>query len=255
MTTVRDVLCALAQIAPPALAEDWDSNIGLLIGDEDAPVDKIGVCLDITAERVQAAAALGLTCLVSHHPVTFHLEPRHFLAPNPAYACARAGMAALAAHTNLDAVRGGVNDALCAALGLSGEIPGDADAPGALLRVATLPEACTPQAFAAHIAEKLHASVRYVDGGQTIHTVALCSGGAGEYWARAVELGCDAFVTGEARHHEFLAAKAAGISLFAAGHYETEIVVVEPLATRLRSLLPGVEVLVLPEENPVTTAP
>lgn len=45
--------------------------------------------------------------------------------------------------------------------------------------------------------------------------------------------GVQAFVTGEAKHHELLAAVESGLTLVVAGHFHTEAVVLEPLRLRL----------------------
>ena len=47
--------------------------------------------------------------------------------------------------------------------------------------------------------------------------------------------------TGEAKHHELLAAAESGLTLVAAGHFHTEAVVLEPLRLRLRGQFPQVE--------------
>lgn len=52
--------------------------------------------------------------------------------------------------------------------------------------------------------------------------IGLCPGSGGSLVARAVEMGCTLFVTGEMKHHERLEALARGCSLLLAGHTETE---------------------------------
>ena len=54
-----------------------------------------------------------------------------------------------------------------------------------------------------------------------------CSGG--NYIEDAVRLGADALVTADVKHHHFLMAYDNGISLYDAGHFNTEDVVIEPL--------------------------
>ena len=52
MTTVREIESFLYGWAPRELAESWD-NVGLLVGDPEAAVERVLVALDITgrAER------------------------------------------------------------------------------------------------------------------------------------------------------------------------------------------------------------
>lgn len=49
-----------------------------------------------------------------------------------------------------------------------------------------------------------------------------------------------AFVTGEAKHHELLAAWQSGLTLVVAGHFYTEAVVLEPLCQKLAAAFPAV---------------
>lgn len=70
--------------------------------------------------------------------------------------------------------------------------------------------------------------------------VAVCAGAgfslASEAWARGATL----FVTGEARHHDQLAAMARGCSLLLAGHTNTERGYLPRLAERMAAGVPGV---------------
>ena len=70
--------------------------------------------------------------------------------------------------------------------------------------------------------------------------VALCSGAGGEFLFDAMEKGADAFVTGEVKHHEILAAKEAGLTWWTAGISRLRILH-EPLRERLSRAFPGIE--------------
>ena len=83
--------------------------------------------------------------------------------------------------------------------------------------------------------------MQWVDGGRPVQSVALCGGAGGNLTTQAVQVGADAFVTGEVRHHQLLEAQTAGLTLVAAGHYCTERVVLEPLRQRLAEAFPAVE--------------
>ena len=54
MPTVADLVAALNDFAPPRLAADWD-NVGLLLGDPVAPVQRALTCLTVTPEVVAEA--------------------------------------------------------------------------------------------------------------------------------------------------------------------------------------------------------
>ena len=54
--------------------------------------------------------------------------------------------------------------------------------------------------------------------------------------------GCDAFVTADVKHHQFIWLTSLDIDLVDAGHFSTENVVVPVLAGWIADRLPGVEV-------------
>lgn len=77
--------------------------------------------------------------------------------------------------------------------------------------------------FTARIAKVLNRTPLYIgEGMQTINTVAWCTGAAQSYIDQAVELGVDAFITGEASEQTVHIAREAGIVFIAAGHHATE---------------------------------
>ncbi len=118
---VRDVVKKMEAWAPSSLAYAWD-NVGLQIGDLDAPVDRILVCLTITEEVVGIALREKISLIVAHHPIIF--RPLHSLCANKpqerlCMELVRGGVACYVAHTNLDLVPGGVSYALADMLGIT----------------------------------------------------------------------------------------------------------------------------------------
>jgi dinuclear metal center YbgI/SA1388 family protein len=106
---------------PPRLAEDWDS-VGLVCGDPDADVTRVLVCVDVTVDVVDQALASGAGLIVAHHPLLLRgVDTVAASTPKGAliHRLIRGGCALYTAHTNADRARGGVNDALAAALGLT----------------------------------------------------------------------------------------------------------------------------------------
>ena len=86
-----------------------------------------------------------------------------------------------------------------------------------------LPETRTGEDFAAHISKCLGRDALHIAGSsRTIKRVAWCTGGAQGYIDKAVELGVDAYITGEASEQTTHVAREAGIHFYAAGHHATE---------------------------------
>lgn len=123
--TVADVVRLLEEWYPLRLAENWD-NVGLLLGDPDATVQAVTVCLTITPEVVEEAARNGSQLIVSHHPI-FYRPTQRLTADDPAsrivLALARNGIAVFSPHTAFDSAKGGINDLLAEALGLIDACP------------------------------------------------------------------------------------------------------------------------------------
>lgn len=118
--TTQDITSTLESEAPSAWAEEWD-RVGLLAGDAAREVTGVFVSLDQTIASVAAAAAAGVNVLVTHHPA-FREPPARVVAGGGAagvvFAAVDAGIALIAAHTNLDR-HPGAAEALPAALGLA----------------------------------------------------------------------------------------------------------------------------------------
>ena len=70
MPSVGDIAQVLKQLAPLALAEEWD-NVGLLVGDESWPADRVMTCLTVTPSTVKEAIDQRANLIVSHHPLPF----------------------------------------------------------------------------------------------------------------------------------------------------------------------------------------
>jgi len=230
---IREMTEYMETLAPASLAEEWD-NVGLLVGDPEKELTRVVVTLDLTEEAIAFAKKQGAELILSHHPLIFS-PVKCLTAPSPLYQLASSGMAAFAAHTNLDAAAGGVNDALANAIGLQNI----SEAFGGIGRVGELPEVMTPEAFAALVKDALGTPVQLRAGCKPIRTVALVSGGGGDF---AAEAEADAFLTGEMKHHEWIALPDT-LTAVVAGHYATENVVVEPLCARLRDAFPALTVV------------
>ena len=73
------------------------------------------------------------------------------------------------------------------------------------------------------------------DNSEQIHTIAWCSGAAQNYIEAAVELGVDAFLTGEISEQTVHIARESGLHFYAAGHHATERYGVQAFAEHLAS--------------------
>lgn len=252
MTTAGEVFTFLDEKAPFELQEGFD-NAGFLVGRRDAAVSKILVALDITEQVVEEAAEQGAQLIVSHHPVIFgglkavtdQTETGRVI-----LSLIEHGISAICAHTNLDAVEDGVNDALALRLGLAeigqlkqSGVDGQGRAYG-IGRVGHVPEQPLYD-FAIAVKQLLGANgLRLVDGGKPVHKVAVGGGACAGMMEDALALGCDTFVTADVKYNGFLDARASGLNLIDAGHFPTEDVVTPVLRGWLAERFPAVSVAV-----------
>lgn len=245
--TVKDIYEFIGSIAPFEKQCEWD-NSGLIVGNINAKVAKIGVVLDITSDAVKYAAENGIDLIVSHHPVIFRAI-KTLSANDPAYMLARNEISAICAHTSLDIAKGGVNDALADTLGFKNACPLSDSGEAEMVRVAEIEET-DGENLAKLVADKLSTVVTAANSGKPIKKVALCGGAGGDFLHAVASAGFDAYITGEAKHHEFLEAHELGIALLAAGHFETENPVVASVADKIRNNF-DCEIEIIPQQSPV----
>lgn len=252
MTTVGEVYAFLQEKAPFETQMSFD-NAGFLVGRSDAEVSKILVSLDITNAVIREAIMQGAQLIVAHHPVIFggvkSVTDQTVTGQN-VLTLAENRIAAICAHTNLDAVEGGVNDALAVRLGLSDisqlhqDGVDDQGRPYGIGRVGFVPEQPLYD-FAMAVKNLLGANgVRLVDGGKPVYKVAVGGGACADMMSDALAQGCDTFVTSDVKYHNFLEARAMELNLIDAGHYPTENVVCPVLKDWLAQRFPQISVVI-----------
>lgn len=246
--TMGRVLELLNEMAPFEQAESYD-NVGLLAGRPDWPVERILTALDLTKGAVEEAREMNAQLIVTHHPILF--RGRKNLREDDAEGAAvcemiRAGIGLIAAHTNFDYAAYGVNDALAEALGLR-EVQSVAQG----MRMGIVEKQQTPGTIGMLVEERLggRARVYAKRPDALIERVAVCGGAGGDFFASAVHAGAQAFVTGEIKYHDALAAVEAGLCVVEAGHYETEHIAIKLLADGLQKRINALQYNVTVSES------
>jgi dinuclear metal center YbgI/SA1388 family protein len=209
---LRDVIDVVLRAYPAALAEDWDTGIGLTCGDPDAELTSVLLAVDADEVTVGEAIRQGADLLLTHHPLLF--RPVQSVAADTAkgaliHRMIRAGVAHFAAHTNADSAVGGVNDALAQTLGVTDLRPlmphafGDGRTGSG--RVGRLAAPVRLRDFVADVAHRLPATVTGVraagDPDRPVSIVALCGGAGDSLLTAAADAGADAYLTSDLRHH------------------------------------------------------
>ena len=248
--TVQQVFDLLNRYAPTETAFDWD-NVGLLLGNPAEEVKKTLVALDCTDEVIREAKIRGCDLIVTHHPVIFHAPHtlvRGTFDGDRLTALIRNDISVISMHTNLDRAEGGVNDTLADVLGLRNIRP--VPSCDNILRMGELPAPMAVDVFLNHVKSALNVdSVRCTRVEGRLERVAVGGGACAEYFRPCIEAGCQAFVTADVKHHEYIEAAHRGLLLVDATHFATEAVVLKVLAERLKRDL--TEVYIAQDGNPV----
>lgn len=231
---VKDIYNAINEYAPFDLAYGWD-NVGLLVGDAERDVSKILITLDTDAKVVQEAIDNGCDLILSHHPVFFSPIKRINISDDTGKMIEKLiknDISLIAAHTNMDVAKCGINARLAELFELEDvrvlEVNPQNPECG-LGRVGELKEEMSLEAFAHYTKKVLGTSgVRVAGNPKTIiKTVAVAGGSCSEVIPTARAMGADVIVTGDMKYHETINNVNEGIAIVDAGHYGTEINVLE----------------------------
>ena len=227
---LSEVIQVLDSEFHPEYQEDYD-NAGFLLGDPGSDCTGALVALDLTPAVVDEAVARGVNLIVTHHPFIFSGLKR--ITPADAtgrlvYSLIQNGLAAYAAHTNLDNLPDGINGILAFQLGLTDchilrpLSPASSPHIGAGM-VGRLPYPLPTAAFLEQVKATLGLPLLRVSdiASPVVSRVAIC-GGAGNFLIDdAICQHADLYLTGDLKYHDFQRAEGR-ITLADIGHYESE---------------------------------
>ncbi len=254
MPNVADLINWLNQVFPFSFAESFD-NVGLLVGDHSAPFDSIALTFDITPEAVQQAVALNTKVLISHHPVIFHglktITPSE-RNQRAIMTAIKYGINLIAMHTNLDRAIGGVNDVLAQRLGLKNIMPlSEREEIPHFIRIGEMPQAMPVGEFLQWVCVRLNTKFLRHNSptNEIVKRVAVCGGSGSQFWREVSQANVDAFITADVKYHTFWDAQDS-LFIIDAGHYETEVPVLQSLRNQLLETF-NVPIHLIHSENPV----
>jgi dinuclear metal center YbgI/SA1388 family protein len=246
---LSEVITTLQKLAALEWAEPWD-NVGLLLEPTVDEVRSILLTIELTEEVLAEAQASQVNLVIAYHPIMFTGCKR--LTQGTAgerivIQAIRSGISIYSPHTALDAALWGMNDWLVQAFGTGNVtpiVPLPKAPPGTGLgRIVHLEQPQTLDALLVNIKQHLNltqlrvaASQRHLEGA-TICSAAVCAGAGGSVFEKCATV--DLLLTGEMRHHDILARRAAGTSVILADHTNTERGYLPHLASWLTDALGG----------------
>ena len=253
---IQQVCQFLETFAPLKLAEDWD-NVGLIVGNRKSPVQKVMTCLTVTAETADEAIAKQADLIVSHHPLPFRPIKKLTTDTVPSelvWKLARGGVSVFSPHTAFDSTVGGINESLASRLGVGSVkplVPLEDDPQIGAGRYGRLSGEVSLGDFLQVVKSTFDLkTLAYVgDLQRSVSKIAFACGSGGSFLDKAVRVGCDAMVTGEATFHTALDARAKGVALVLLGHYDSERFAVEELAEKIKAEFAELEVWASEDET------
>ena len=260
MVKVADIADFMNKFCPPSLSFDGD-NVGLIEGRYEKQVKKVLITLDVDEKVALEAVSKGADLIISHHPLMFHAIKRLTTA-NPMQrtlmSLVKNDISLFSAHTNLDCVRGGLNDLLAQKLGIKDTSVIDVvdsfnGTEHGFGRLGTVDEGTTLSDMLKRCTDMLNTPfVRYVgDINKKIKTVAVNCGGGADEIDICIEKNVDLFITGDVKYNPARDAYENNMALIDAGHFETEHIVCELLYDMLTNEFPDIEFIISKENIPV----
>ncbi len=235
--TVKTLYEKMTERIPESLREEWDNDGIMCATDLTNEVNSVLITLDVTEEVVDYAISRNFDLIVSHHPLIFKpvssiTEENHVT--RKIIKLITNNVTVFSFHTRADKVKGGVNDLLANALGLSDVTPFGSDMLG---RIGTLTEERGLEEFADDVKIQLSAdTVRYSDAYNSVKRVAVVGGDGKDYVREAIEAGADTYLSGRIGYNVMEEASDMGINLVEAGHYFTEFPITSFFSSLISSL-------------------
>ena len=230
----NEIIKIIENVCPQRLAYSWD-NVGLLCGDGEKEVNKVFVTLDANVATVKEAVFHGADMIVSHHPILLGGIKRidyNSSTGQMIKLLIENNIPLFAAHKNMDTANGGINDKLAEMFNLCDVEILDQhtdDESAGLGRIGKLKTPVIFEVFANHCKNVLKTPFLRVSGkfDKEIRTVAVASGSCSEIIPLAIAKGADVIVTGDMKYHNMIDMTELGICIIDAGHYPTEICVMD----------------------------
>ena len=258
MIKVRDIATIIEDFAPKSLQESYD-NAGLQVGDPNASVTAVLLCLDVTEDVLKEAKERECNMIVSHHPLIFK-GLKSLTGENTTQKLViealKNNIAVYSAHTNLDSVWDGVSHELARRLGIKDleVLEPQENNPKAGLGVVGNIKPLPKIEFLRKIKETFNVgALRYSAQSPSVvvRRVAVCGGSGASLIKAAIRNKADILVTGDVKYHDFTSF-GDDIIIADIGHYESELCSREIMSRVIREKYPDLTIYFSDtESNPI----
>jgi len=250
MPVVNDIIALMEYIAPCHLAEEWD-NSGLQCGSRDWPVKNIIISLDPTLFVVEAACDKKADLLITHHPLIFH-PLKNVVLDTPVGKildlCIRHKLTIFSAHTNLDSVKGGLNDIFAEKIGLKNinilsyslnPTEGQMEGQDGMGRIGKMENPLTLASLSDKVKAKLKLKTVKVSGAldMEVKKVAVCTGSGSGLMKDFFASDADVYISGDLKYHDAKDSEIRSRGLIDVGHFASEELMIDMLKERLMTLI------------------
>lgn len=224
---VQDIINEMEAFAPSKLKEDFD-NVGLMVGDSNREVKKVLLALDCTKEVIDEAIENKCEMIITHHPLIFRKPNRIVkgdLLGDKIIKLIENKISVYSSHTNLDAIKDGINDKVVNILGFkkSKIIDKSILEDSGIGRIVYLEEPIKTKDLINNIKEKLNIDMLTGNiSSEYVSNIAIINGSGSSYFNKAYEMGADCIITGDTSYHFVSDYKELGVTILDAGHFGTE---------------------------------
>ncbi|MBU5675721.1 Nif3-like dinuclear metal center hexameric protein [Alkaliphilus sp. MSJ-5] len=234
---VGDITQIIENLAPLSYAYKWD-NVGLQLGSKEDSVTVVLTALEITEDILDEAIKNNVNMIVTHHPMIFSPLKnitKEDMKGKLIYKAIQNNISIYAAHTNIDAASGGLNDYIADRLNIKDtkilEEVGDniypienEESSSGIGRVGRLNNPKTLAELVTEIKEQIN--IKYIrvagDLEATIENVAVINGSGADLIQSAIYKGCQCVITGDVKYHDAQDAISQGINVIDIEHYHSE---------------------------------
>jgi len=248
MVRLEEIAEIIEQRAPLHTQESWD-NSGWQIRVGNPEITRVLVALEVNGEVAAEAENCGAQLIVCHHPLIFggirSVDDKN-VTGNIICRLVQKGISVYATHTPFDKCEGGNNDYLADLLGLAeiGLIPGDESG---ICRMGNLAQPKTVREIINGLGDKTGQDVRsyrLIGNPETrIARIGMCTGAGAEFMDAAAAAGCGLFITGDVKYHTAHHGRDLGLAVLDMGHFGSEQIFTENMASLLRDAQKTCEVL------------